>query len=567
MKVIPKFQHPADALPKIINRQMDRIIERTHPDGTISYLWKDPETNEEFPLTDLGNGQYSLDRGNGVTSFFNPKQAEQINNEKKKGVDLAPLFANLMTGGYASIAQNASEDIKNGHYLSGGMKMVSPLIVPAFARAPMQMAKGIIGAELASNASDYIWARTMGNGKTFSTDLSDTTGGRISEEEATMLNPATWWGFKLGMNSHHWRPNGYVGVNGNPGKSSMINNKKTPVLSEGMKKSGWELADDGTAINSKVPDTRFIWDGKKWISEKSSKISKEMAKKAKLMKMTPARRVQGIRDKYISKIEENKKATDIDWSDQSSVMASMPDELKLSPVGFDTKTSFLKRYYDNVLKIIGEGGIQNRLLKSGDLRKTPSGQWEGLVDGQYQRVEPTEYIKMRIANEKGASYGLKVSLAPISPGAFRYPMHGTKTKNWKYLTNPSSSPGKNGYWTGIQDASPGSSKLINFYKGKGASVPFFRMPLYEDAIMRPNGMGSSNSYGGWGESLMDMLLKKPGRIQRPTSVTDTNVSGTANEYNFGPNVSNPKSMWNTLDFQEGAGPLAYNRQENENNFA
>ena len=49
-------------------------------------------------------------------------------------------------------------------------------------------------------------------------------------------------------------------------------------------------------------------------------------------------------------------------------------------------------------------------------------------------------------------------------------------------------------------------------------------------------------------------------------VTDTNVSGVVNEYNFGPNVPNPKSMWNTLDFQEGACPLAYNRQENENNF-
>jgi len=35
---------------------MDRIIERTHPDGTISYLWRDPETNEELPLIDLGNG-------------------------------------------------------------------------------------------------------------------------------------------------------------------------------------------------------------------------------------------------------------------------------------------------------------------------------------------------------------------------------------------------------------------------------------------------------------------------------------------------------------------------------
>jgi len=129
--------------------------------------------------------------------------------------------------------------------------MISPLIVPAFARAPMQMAKGIIGAELAGNVSDYIWARTMGNGKTFSTDLSDATGGRISEEEGRILNPATWWGFKLGMDSHHWRPNGYVGANGNPGKSLTANNKKTPILSEGMKKAGWTLTGDGTTIVKK----------------------------------------------------------------------------------------------------------------------------------------------------------------------------------------------------------------------------------------------------------------------------------------------------------------------------
>lgn len=30
---------------------------------------------------------------------------------------------------------------------------------------------------------------------------------------------------------------------------------------------------------------------------------------------------------------------------------------------------------------------------------------------------------------------------------------------------------------------------------------------------------------------------------------------------------NPKSMWNTLDFEPGAGPLAYRFQNNENNYA
>lgn len=67
--------------------------------------------------------------------------------------------------------------------------------------------------------------------------------------------------------------------------------------------------------------------------------------------------------------------------------------------------------------------------------------------------------------------------------------------------------------------------MIDHYKGKGASVPFFRMPDFELPIMKPNGMGSSNSYGGSGQSLMDMLLRKPGKIQRPTRVSDPSGTG------------------------------------------
>ena len=277
-----------------------------------------------------------------------------------------------------------------------------------------------------------------------------------------------------------------------------------------------------------------------------------------------AKIVKQIREQYAKIIEKNKREIGIDWSDQNFVMASMPDELKASTVGFDNKTPFLTRYYNNVLKVIGENGIQRRLLESGELRKNNQRQWEGLVNGRYQRVDPTEYIKMRIANEKG----LGLSLDPISPGATNYPMNGTKNKNYNYLRRPSSSPGQNGYWTGIQDELGNKSGMIEHYKGKGASVPFFRMPEYELPIMKPNGMSSSNSYGGSGQSLMDMLLRKPGNIQRPTYVSDPTGSGMPfNEYNFGPNVPNPKSMWNTLDFELGAGPLAYVPQETQNNLA
>ena len=40
-------------------------------------------------------------------------------------------------------------------------------------------------------------------------------------------------------------------------------------------------------------------------------------------------------------------------------------------------------------------------------------------------------------------------------------------------------------------------------------------------------------------------------------VSDPQVGGASmNEYNFGPNIENIKSYYNTLDFNYGAGPLA-----------
>jgi hypothetical protein len=48
-----------------------------------------------------------------------------------------------------------------------------------------------------------------------------------------------------------------------------------------------------------------------------------------------------------------------------------------------------------------------------------------------------------------------------------------------------------------------------------------------------------------------------GRIEAPMGVSDPQVGGASmNEYNFGPNIENIKSYYNTLDFNYGAGPLA-----------
>ncbi len=53
----------------------------------------------------------------------------------------------------------------------------------------------------------------------------------------------------------------------------------------------------------------------------------------------------------------------------------------------------------------------------------------------------------------------------------------------------------------------------------------------------------------------------------PIDVQDPNsVKGRVNEYDIGSDVPNPKSLWNTLDFIEGAGPLSYNTTKKDNNY-
>ena len=87
------------------------------------------------------------------------------------------------------------------------------------------------------------------------------------------------------------------------------------------------------------------------------------------------------------------------------------------------------------------------------------------------------------------------------------------------------------------------------------------MPKYEyDEPFKPG-----NSYG-----LMNLMKGSySGKIMQPRGVQD-GVPGIINEYNFGPTFDhNPKSLWNTLDFEPGAGPMAYIEQKNsnKNNYA
>lgn len=268
-----------------------------------------------------------------------------------------------------------------------------------------------------------------------------------------------------------------------------------------------------------------------------------------------------------------KNETGIDWRDDPKLnsgnyFSEMDNDFKLGYVGGNDKTPFIQRYYDNVINhIIGENGkgFQYNLIKSGDLRKTSDGKrWEALLrDGKYHEIKhPEEYVKVRYAQSKGANVDMPI---PVN-GNDLYPMHGTRDKDINYLTSPSSQPGQMGYWTFIRNSKYAKSDAPGHYKGTGYSVPFFwTRPKYETDPMLPYGNNISNSYGKEAKELFRYMLNQM-KVYRPKNVKDSAAPrGMVDEYNFGPQVPNPKSSWNTLDFEPGAGPFAYNYKKNTNN--
>lgn len=216
------------------------------------------------------------------------------------------------------------------------------------------------------------------------------------------------------------------------------------------------------------------------------------------------------------------------------------------------------------MEIIKPGGFQDQLLSSGDLRINPkTNRWEGLVRGKYQYVRPTEYIKMRLAQSKGAD-----AILPgkgVEGSTDYYPYHGTTNKDIKYLTRPSEVPGSSGYFTIINDGNTGSGNVRAKYQGTGYSIPFF-MKEHVDVYPLKN-VGNSNSVHGTGKSLRTTVEENPGKIIDARGVVDGTYGGYNHEYNFGPGVKDVKSMINTLDFEPGAGPFAYSQNmSDERNF-
>ena len=284
--------------------------------------------------------------------------------------------------------------------------------------------------------------------------------------------------------------------------------------------------------------------------------------------MTKTGKLELLQKQYLPAIEESAKKTGINWSDldNAGMMGGMDVDFKMTPVGFDSTTPFIERYYKNVLDVIKPGGFQDQLLKSGNLRKSPNGGWEGkFPDGQYHPVRrPEEYVKVRLAQSKGNDVEL-----PIPNGTNNnYPMHGTAGVTGKggrdihYLTEPKEHVGRYGLWAAIMDGSEGAASAIAHYKGQGYSIPFFRTPKLETPALS----WWKDSYG-----LSPLLNESPmymNRVIRPIGVKDANKPwGFINEYNWGPLAPMPKSSWNTLDFEKGAGPFANNtEQDNKLDF-
>lgn len=293
---------------------------------------------------------------------------------------------------------------------------------------------------------------------------------------------------------------------------------------------------------------------------------------------TPEGRLEAIRNRVIDektgetiwqRLSRAKEETGIDWRDDAkdnpgTYMTGMDTDLKLKPVGSNTTDSFIARYYNNVVNHILNEGYQQKVLDSGDLfYDKASEMWMGKwPDGKYYRVSrPEEYIKARYAKEvKHADVELPKPEFVDGTWYDRVPMHGAglgennipvskSQNNWlEYLRKPSSSPGKHGYWTIIRDKLAAKSHATGHYQQENYSVPFYMMPKYETEAFYPG-----NSYG-----LMNLMEGTySGKIMRPIGVQD-GVPGIINEYNFGPTFDhNPKSMWNTLDFAPGEGPMAY----------
>lgn len=98
---------------------------------------------------------------------------------------------------------------------------------------------------------------------------------------------------------------------------------------------------------------------------------------------------------------------------------------------------------------------------------------------------------------------------------------------------------------------PNAAKGIGHYKGKGASIPLLTKPNLEPKYHKAGRTGDSNVSG---------VSSGPqaGTIDSPRGVMDPSIKPPApiDEYNFGPHIENIKSYYNTLDFENGAGPLA-----------
>ena len=117
---------------------------------------------------------------------------------------------------------------------------------------------------------------------------------------------------------------------------------------------------------------------KKLLDEAKEKDPLEEKLKAIRNRVARVNEETGEKETYWDIINKSADQTGINWSDDvinnpGNYMTGMDTDLKLKPVGFDNETPFIQRYYDNVVNHILNSGFQDKILKSGDLRRTADG--------------------------------------------------------------------------------------------------------------------------------------------------------------------------------------------------
>jgi hypothetical protein len=155
-----------------------------------------------------------------------------------------------------------------------------------------------------------------------------------------------------------------------------------PVLSEGMRNNGWVINDEGFAINTNNPNgPRFVWDGKRWISEASATEAKNAAASKTRVQAGIEAKEKPIKDALLK-------------FEKEGIQGFSVDEWKAFRRGFPTTEEHIKKYESN----IPEYYKKFKELKRKGMLTNENGVWMGKIDGEMVPVNPRQYIKAHSKN-------------------------------------------------------------------------------------------------------------------------------------------------------------------------